>query len=57
MLTQTACFTTMIGIYYHMGKRAAGIRYIFTGRPTQQRPRYDLMTLTDNYLVNMTLRQ
>ncbi|BBM96948.1 peroxin-10 [Marchantia polymorpha subsp. ruderalis] len=33
------------GIYYHMGKRAAGIRYIFTGRPTQQRPRYHMLGL------------
>ncbi|KAL2649397.1 hypothetical protein R1flu_017525 [Riccia fluitans] len=31
------------GLYYHMGKRAAGIRYIFTGRPSQQRPRYQML--------------
>jgi hypothetical protein len=28
------------GLYYHIGKRAAGIRYIYTGKPSQQRPRY-----------------
>ncbi|KAJ7543664.1 hypothetical protein O6H91_09G047400 [Diphasiastrum complanatum] len=31
------------GIYYHLAKRAAGIRYIFMGKATQQRPRYQLL--------------
>jgi hypothetical protein len=32
------------GAYYHMAKRTAGIRYIFMGKPTQQRPRSDFGT-------------
>lgn len=31
------------GAYYHMAKRTAGIRYIFMGKPTQQRPRYHML--------------
>ncbi|KAK4389345.1 Peroxisome biogenesis factor 10 [Sesamum angolense] len=27
------------GLYYHLSKRAAGIRYVFIGKPTTQRPR------------------
>lgn len=29
-----------IGLYYHLPKRAAGIRYVFIGKPMNQRPRY-----------------
>ncbi|CAN1217279.1 Peroxisome biogenesis factor 10 [Linum perenne] len=28
------------GLYYHISKRAAGIRYVFIGKPSNQRPRY-----------------
>lgn len=28
------------GLYYHLSKRASGIRYVFIGKPTNQRPRY-----------------
>ncbi|CAI0448362.1 unnamed protein product [Linum tenue] len=27
------------GLYYHISKRAAGIRYVFIGKPSNQRPR------------------
>ncbi|CAM6127053.1 unnamed protein product [Calypogeia fissa] len=33
------------GLYYHIGKRAAGIRYVYTGKPSQQRPRYHILGL------------
>lgn len=29
------------GVYYHLAKRFAGMRYIFMGKPAQQRPRYE----------------
>lgn len=32
------------GLYYHLSKRAAGIRYVFIGKPTNQRPRYTCST-------------
>lgn len=28
-----------VGLYYHLPKRAAGIRYVFIGKPINQRPR------------------
>ncbi|KAA8538767.1 hypothetical protein F0562_028338 [Nyssa sinensis] len=28
------------GLYYHISKRASGIRYVFIGKPMNQRPRY-----------------
>ncbi|KAJ4755367.1 hypothetical protein LUZ62_028034 [Rhynchospora pubera] len=31
------------GLYYHLSKRAAGIRYVFIGKPLNQRPRYQLL--------------
>ncbi|KAL6523953.1 peroxisome biogenesis factor 10 [Orobanche minor] len=31
------------GLYYHLPKRAAGIRYVFIGKPTNQRPRYQIL--------------
>ncbi|XP_012077213.1 peroxisome biogenesis factor 10 isoform X2 [Jatropha curcas] len=31
------------GLYYHISKRAAGIRYIFIGKPSNQRPRYQIL--------------
>ncbi|CAA7401277.1 unnamed protein product [Spirodela intermedia] len=31
------------GLYYHISKRAAGIRYVFIGKPLNQRPRYQIL--------------
>lgn len=31
------------GLYYHVSKRAAGIRYVFIGKPLNQRPRYQIL--------------
>ncbi|GAV76053.1 Pex2_Pex12 domain-containing protein/zf-C3HC4_2 domain-containing protein [Cephalotus follicularis] len=31
------------GIYYHISKRAAGIRYVYIGKPSNQRPRYQML--------------
>ncbi|KAH9614209.1 hypothetical protein KSS87_019069 [Heliosperma pusillum] len=31
------------GLYYHISKRASGIRYMFIGKPTNQRPRYQIL--------------
>nr|AWW16480.1 peroxisome biogenesis factor 10 [Ipomoea pes-caprae] len=31
------------GLYYHLSKRASGIRYVFIGKPTNQRPRYQIL--------------
>ncbi|KAK9081519.1 hypothetical protein Syun_030843 [Stephania yunnanensis] len=31
------------GLYYHIPKRAAGIRYVFIGKPLNQRPRYQIL--------------
>ncbi|KAK3041737.1 hypothetical protein RJ639_000661 [Escallonia herrerae] len=31
------------GLYYHISKRAAGIRYVYTGKPMHQRPRYQIL--------------
>ncbi|XP_071742066.1 peroxisome biogenesis factor 10 [Rutidosis leptorrhynchoides] len=31
------------GLYYHISKRAAGIRYVFIGKPMSQRPRYQIL--------------
>ncbi|KAJ1291827.1 hypothetical protein BS78_02G346600 [Paspalum vaginatum] len=31
------------GLYYHLSKRAAGIRYVFIGKPMNQRPRYQIL--------------
>ncbi|CAH9106359.1 unnamed protein product [Cuscuta epithymum] len=31
------------GLYYHSSKRASGIRYVFIGKPTNQRPRYQIL--------------
>jgi hypothetical protein len=33
-------FQFVAGLYYHLPKRAAGIRYVFIGKPMIQRPRY-----------------
>ncbi|KAI4316477.1 hypothetical protein L6164_024455 [Bauhinia variegata] len=31
------------GLYYHISKRAAGIRYMFIGKASNQRPRYQIL--------------
>ncbi|KAK9273166.1 hypothetical protein L1049_017973 [Liquidambar formosana] len=31
------------GLYYHISKRAAGIRYVFIGKQLNQRPRYQIL--------------
>ncbi|KAG4953725.1 hypothetical protein AAZX31_14G098300 [Glycine max] len=31
------------GLYYHISKRAAGIRYVFIGKASNQRPRYQIL--------------
>lgn len=31
------------GLFYHISKRAAGIRYVFVGKPLNQRPRYQIL--------------
>lgn len=31
------------GLYYHISKRTAGIRYMFIGKQTNQRPRYQIL--------------
>ncbi|KAI5669625.1 hypothetical protein M9H77_19478 [Catharanthus roseus] len=31
------------GLYYHISKRVAGIRYVFIGKSTSQRPRYQIL--------------
>ncbi|KAI8562459.1 hypothetical protein RHMOL_Rhmol03G0038900 [Rhododendron molle] len=31
------------GLYYHISKRAAGIRYLFIGKQVNQRPRYQIL--------------
>ncbi|CAK7352814.1 unnamed protein product [Dovyalis caffra] len=31
------------GLYYHVSKRASGIRYVFIGKPSNQRPRYQIL--------------
>ncbi|XP_008220559.1 PREDICTED: peroxisome biogenesis factor 10 [Prunus mume] len=31
------------GLYYHISKRTAGIRYVFIGKPSNQRPRYQIL--------------
>lgn len=31
------------GLYYHLSKRASGIRYVFIGKPSNQRPRYQIL--------------
>ncbi|OMO86464.1 hypothetical protein COLO4_21126 [Corchorus olitorius] len=31
------------GLYYHISKRASGIRYVFIGKQSNQRPRYQIL--------------
>lgn len=39
-----------VGLYYHLSKRASGIRYVFIGKPTNQRPRYIYSTSLKPFL-------
>lgn len=39
------------GLYYHISKRAAGIRYVFIGKPMNQRPRYSFSKF-DTHVFN-----
>lgn len=32
-------------MYYHLSKRTTGVRYLFTGRGLDQRPRYNILGL------------
>lgn len=45
------------GMYYHISKRASGIRYVFIGKPSNQRPRYGVLyfLLTSNHNFNLPL--
>ncbi|KAL3844279.1 hypothetical protein ACJIZ3_001682 [Penstemon smallii] len=36
------------GLFYHLSKRAAGIRYVFIGKPTNQRPRWKNLSQLDD---------
>ncbi|PWA56715.1 peroxin 10 [Artemisia annua] len=40
LLRANLMFFYFEGLYYHISKRAAGIRYVFIGKPMNQRPRY-----------------
>ncbi|KAE8663158.1 Peroxisome bioproteinsis factor 10 [Hibiscus syriacus] len=40
------------GLYYHISKRASGIRYVFIGKPSNQRPRSATQQLIFNYKLN-----
>jgi peroxin-10 len=31
------------GFYYHISKRASGVRYVFIGKQLNQRPRYQIL--------------
>uniref|UniRef100_A0A0D3GTE1 RING-type E3 ubiquitin transferase n=1 Tax=Oryza barthii TaxID=65489 RepID=A0A0D3GTE1_9ORYZ len=39
------------GLYYHLPKRAAGIRYVFIGKPLNQRPRYSLFLCSSTLCI------
>lgn len=42
LVTSCICCSTS-GLYYHISKRTAGIRYMFIGKQTNQRPRYQIL--------------
>ena len=48
-------FFFFAGMYYHISKRASGIRYVFIGKPSNQRPRYGVLyfLLTNNHTFNI----
>lgn len=43
LLRTNLMFFYFEGLYYHLSKRASGIRYVFIGKPTNQRPRYQIL--------------
>ncbi|GJS28530.1 peroxisome biogenesis factor 10 [Tanacetum coccineum] len=43
LLRANLMFFYFEGLYYHISKRAAGIRYVFIGKPMNQRPRYQIL--------------
>ncbi|CAK9165607.1 unnamed protein product [Ilex paraguariensis] len=43
VLRSNLMFFYFEGLYYHISKRAAGIRYVFIGKPSNQRPRYQIL--------------
>ncbi|KAL6502050.1 peroxisome biogenesis factor 10 [Orobanche gracilis] len=43
LLRTNLMFFYFEGLYYHLPKRTAGIRYVFIGKPTNQRPRYQIL--------------
>ncbi|KAM7523429.1 hypothetical protein LguiA_013331 [Lonicera macranthoides] len=43
LLRTNLMFFYFEGLYYHVSKRAAGIRYVFVGKPMNQRPRYQIL--------------
>lgn len=43
LLRANLMFFYFEGFYYHISKRAAGIRYVFIGKPSNQRPRYQIL--------------
>ena len=47
------------GVYYHLAKRFAGIRYIFLGKPAQQRPRLvsDSLLIFEQMIHGCTCRR
>lgn len=49
------CFFFSAGLYYHVSKRAAGIRYVFVGKPMNQRPRYFSVTWLMMYMPRVSL--
>ncbi|XP_050219004.1 peroxisome biogenesis factor 10 [Mercurialis annua] len=43
LLRTNLMFFYFEGLYYHISKRASGIRYDFIGKPSNQRPRYQIL--------------
>ncbi|PWA69451.1 peroxin 10 [Artemisia annua] len=43
LLRANLMFFYFEGLYYHISKRAAGIRYVFMGKPMNQKPRYQIL--------------
>lgn len=44
------------GLYYHISKRAAGIRYVFIGKPSNQRPRYGVSYVKVKYVMHLCVK-
>ncbi|PWA70222.1 Peroxisome biogenesis factor 10 [Artemisia annua] len=43
LLRANLMFFYFEGLYYHILKHSAGIRYLFIGKPMYQRPRYQML--------------